>query len=153
MWYKNRGKLFKALSVLAFLMYLALLLRLTVFRDAMFGEDVHRTHPVSFRVWEQYDYFLRTGQVIQFRYLLAGNFLCLAPLGFACGFFRKGCSLLFATAICLGATLFIELSQYTFNVGYFELDDIILNALGGIFGYAAHLLISRISEKKKHGRL
>ncbi len=152
MWYKNSGKLLKALSVAAFVLYLAVLLRLTVFRDSMFSGGKDRVYPVSLKPWEYYGWFLRTGQVIQFRYLLLGNFLCLAPLGFACGYFRKSCSLVFAAAVCLGGTMFIELSQFTFEVGFFELDDIILNALGGIFGYATHLLICRITERIKHGR-
>ncbi|MBE6677247.1 MAG: VanZ family protein [Ruminococcaceae bacterium] len=147
MWYKNSGRLLKALSVAAFVLYLAVLLRLTVLRDSMFRGGTQRLYPVSLKLWEYYGWFLRTGQVIQFRYLLIGNFLCLAPLGFACGYFRKGCSLVFAAAVCLGATVFIELCQLLFCVGFFELDDIILNALGGIFGYATHLIICRITER------
>ncbi len=153
MWYKDSGKLLKALSIAVFVLYLAVLLRLTVLRDSMFQGGTQREYPVSLKPWEYYGWFLRTGQVIQFRYLLLGNFLCLAPLGFACGFFRKGCSLVLATALCLGATMFIELCQLLFDVGFFELDDIILNALGGIFGYAFHLLVCQIAEKIKHGRM
>ena len=148
MHFKDISKPLKILSAAAFVLYIALLLRLTVFRDSLF-EGTDRQFSVTMKLWDSYGEFLSTGQVIQFRYLLLGNFFCLAPLGFACGFFRKGCSLLFAVPVCLGATLLIEHCQLFLSVGYFELDDIIINALGGVFGYAVHLLACRIPKKQK----
>lgn len=155
MYFKGSKPWLKVLSLVAFAVYLAVLLRLTVVRDGLFDGEIGEGRSVNLKLWAMYDYLLSTGQVIQYRYLLAGNFLCLAPLGFACGFFRKNSSVLFAASVSLGATLFIELWQLAFNVGYFELDDIILNLLGGVFGYAAHRLAVtavKAATERKHGK-
>lgn len=146
MYYKDSGKVLKLISVVALVLYLLLLFRLTVFRNSMFDGDRYTQRRMTLKLWDTYSRLLRTHQPIQFRYLLLGNFFCLSPLGFACGFFRKGSSVLFAAAICLCTTLIIEFSQYIFYLGFFELDDIVLNLLGGVFGYALHLLICRTRQ-------
>ena len=127
MHYKDSSKTARAIAVVAFLLYLAVLLRLTVVRDSLFDGVGGRHYTATLKLWDSYGWFLRTGQVIQFRYLLLGNFFCLTPFGFACGYFRKDCNLFFAALVCFGATLFIELCQLILSVGYFELDDIIIN--------------------------
>ncbi len=52
-------------------------------------------------------------------------------------------------------SLFIETIQMTFRVGSFDIDDIILNTLGGLLGYVIYLLSERYFssyiKKKKLG--
>lgn len=45
------------------------------------------------------------------------------------------------------ATLFIEASQLLFWVGNFQLSDLVHNVLGGLIGYGAWVIISRITAK------
>lgn len=149
MYYKDHGKLFKALSLGVFILYLAFLFRLTVFRDGLFDTARPDVPRLNLKPWDMYHRFLATGQYIQFRYLLVGNFMCLMPLGVACPFFRKDSGALFATLVCGGMTLFIESFQLVFNVGYFELDDLVLNLLGGITGYALFRCVERVRHRIK----
>lgn len=44
-------------------------------------------------------------------------------------------------------SLFIETIQMVFRVGSFDVDDIILNTLGGLLGYAIYLLASKYYNK------
>ena len=148
MCYKNYGKWGKLVSLLLFILYAAVLLRLTVLRDEVFTGSKADGYRINLKLWDMYEYFLRTGQVVQYRYLLLGNYICLAPLGFACPFFRKDSGVLLALAVCLGTTVFIELWQLVLNVGYFELDDMILNTLGGISGYALFRLTEKALKKE-----
>lgn len=68
---------------------------------------------------------------------LFGNVLLFVPLGFLLPFlFAK--IRLFSTAIVwtMLASLAIELTQLATRLGFFDVDDLILNVLGGAIGYA-----------------
>jgi glycopeptide antibiotics resistance protein len=87
-----------------------------------------------------------------------GNFFLLFPLGFFLAILFKVRSLRKVILITLSLTLFIELSQFLFShlipwsvVVYarsFDVDDILLNTLGGVAGYLSYLGIRSVLEKK-----
>jgi glycopeptide antibiotics resistance protein len=76
------------------------------------------------------------------RWNIMANTICFMPFGFLlplitkrkCGFFRT-----FFSGVLL--SLFIEVCQYVFSIGLFDVDDIILNVVGVIFGYVLALVI------------
>lgn len=52
--------------------------------------------------------------------------------------------------VCIIGIVFsglIEIIQYIFAIGKFDIDDIILNLLGAILGYTLYLIIERIRSK------
>lgn len=52
--------------------------------------------------------------------------------------------------VCIIGTFFsglIEIIQYIFAIGKFDIDDIILNLLGTILGYACYIVIEKIRNK------
>lgn len=148
---KGGSKWARALWIALFVLYAVVLLRLTMLRDGLYDGHPRTADRVILVPFHSYSEYLRQGQYIQFRYQLIGNVLCLLPLGFFCGFFKKDCSLVSASLVCLTATLCIECWQLAFDVGYFELDDLCLNLAGGIIGYALYLLVrdlcGRLSKK------
>lgn len=66
---------------------------------------------------------------------LVGNLLILAPIGIllSAGFPTIRRSTIFMLA--LGTSLCIEFIQHIFQIGIFDVDDVLLNSLGFIFGY------------------
>jgi len=80
-----------------------------------------------------------------FFYLFLGNIFVFIPLGlfyrylFKFGFFKT------IVAVFL-TSLIIEISQLVLKVGVFELDDLILNTLGGIIGCVIYLLVERMKK-------
>jgi len=76
---------------------------------------------------------------------LFGNIALFAPLGFGIGLLTRGKSNSFAGAAVLSAavSLALECSQALFSMGAFDVDDLILNGLGGVLGYAAHRFVRR----------
>lgn len=75
------------------------------------------------------------------QYLL--NILLFIPYGLL--FPRKdNWERVFATAMVL--SLLIELSQFIFNLGWCEVDDVISNTLGAMIGWGAIRQISKIVE-------
>lgn len=73
---------------------------------------------------------------------LAGNLLILAPIGFLlpAGFPKISWKPIFILAISI--SLSIEIVQLLCQLGIFDVDDILLNSMGFIFGYYVSTWIS-----------
>jgi glycopeptide antibiotics resistance protein len=80
---------------------------------------------------------------------IAGNILIFLPYGFllALAFekLRSWKRLLLAVFL---SSLFFELTQLLFYLGNFDVDDILLNSLGGLLGYCCFLPIHQIIKKE-----
>jgi glycopeptide antibiotics resistance protein len=78
---------------------------------------------------------------------LAGNLLILAPLGFLIptGFPEIRWRTICILAFC--ASLSIELIQHIFQIGIFDVDDVLLNSLGFILGFYLSTRVSRNWKK------
>lgn len=79
---------------------------------------------------------------------LFGNVLAFMPLGFLIPLlFRKGMKVASIIFIAFLSSLAAECLQLYFQVGGFDVDDIMLNTLGGWFGYLALLIFLKFGEK------
>ena len=66
---------------------------------------------------------------------LLGNVLIFLPLGFFMPMGSRERSFLNTTFYCLALSLVIEMSQLFMKVGCFDVDDLLLNTVGGMIGY------------------
>ena len=133
----------QVVQVLAVL-WLAALLRLTVFRDGCFSHGLF-----SGRIeWDAFAYYAklaRIGYWRYFTYLFVGNLVWFVPVGVltwleAARPIRKladkQClSLLWAAIFGFLLSLGIETMQFILGSGVSELDDLILNTLGAVLGW------------------
>ena len=81
-------------------------------------------------------------------FLILGNIMIFVPYGFfismagkSMGFFKI---LFFSMALSLG----VETIQLFTRVGSFDVDDILLNTIGGVLGYILFVVCSRIRRKR-----
>ena len=75
-----------------------------------------------------------------------GNIVLFIPWGFLIAqtfIFLRNWLLVSLSSLIL--SLLAEVIQYTFHVGVFDVDDIILNTIGGILGYGVFLIWVRYS--------
>ena len=73
---------------------------------------------------------------------IAANIVAFIPLGFFIS--NKNPKNVFkALIICLGVILSIELIQLFFKIGFFDVDDIILNFIGALIGILINLLAQK----------
>lgn len=73
---------------------------------------------------------------------IIANILVFIPLGFFVS--NKNHKNVFKTLIiCLGIILSIELIQLFFKIGFFDVDDIILNFIGSLIGLIINLLAQK----------
>jgi len=84
---------------------------------------------------------------------LVGNIAPLVPLGFLLPFvFRKMTwKKSLVTAVIAGLT--IETLQTILHVGIFDIDDVMLNALGVMMGFWAFLILSKWVRERKYMRI
>lgn len=85
---------------------------------------------------------------------LVGNVVAFMPFGFFLPIVLRNCKGgLLVTLLTMTASLVIETVQLVTKVGSFDVDDILLNTLGGIAGYICYFVIYKIRIYKawKHG--
>ena len=120
------------------LLWLAVLLRITVLREGCFSHGLF-----SGRVeWDAFAYYCklaRVGNWRYFTYLFGGNLAWFAPAGVLVRL--RGGRLWQAALAGLALSLLVETGQFVLGSGVSELDDLILNTLGAVLGFAAASLL------------
>ena len=134
----------KLLTVLTFI-WLAVLLRITVFRNGCFSHGFF-----SGRMeWAAFAYYLklaRSGNWRYFCYLFFGNLIWFFPVGILTKL--RGGRLWRAVLVGFLLSLGIETAQFVLGSGVSELDDLILNTLGTLMGYlGTSLFLVRFSKR------
>ena len=133
------NKLGKLVIVILFLVYI-LVLSYFLFFSERYGRNVGS---------EQYKYnlipFKEIKRFIEYRHIIGwerftvnifGNVFAFAPFGFLLPIVSRDNRDFFSALLySFEFSLFIELIQLSFQVGAFDIDDIILNTLGGVFGF------------------
>ena len=134
-----RPKGWKTANLLLFpLSVICVLFATLIGRDAAGG---HAAYLIPFEKWKW--------ALIQPEYYreMFMNGLLFVPLGMTASCLlpeKRGIAarILLAVFLALTVSTAVEYLQYRMNVGYFETDDILCNALGAFFG-AAHLILAR----------
>ena len=133
-----------------FLIYLAGLCYFLFFAEnygRVIGQENYRYNLVPFREIERF-WIYRKELGIHSIYNLAGNVLGFVPAGFFIPVLLKGRrGFLFTACSILQMSLHVEILQLIFRVGSFDVDDLILNTLGGMLGY---LLLKAVASWRNH---
>ena len=139
-------------------LWLAALLRLTVFRDGCFSHGLF-----SGRIeWDAFAYYAklaRIGYWRYFTYLFVGNLVWFVPVGVLAWLEAarpvrkladKQClSLLWAALFGFLLSLGIETMQFILGSGVSELDDLILNTLGAVLGWGFAWIFHKMCKNMK----
>lgn len=135
----NKKVKFTVLTGILFLVYLAIILRLLIFRDSAAILATARENFVPFKTI--FNYLSNSPTLgIAIRNLL-GNIMIFIPLGFFVPLLCR--STKWKTVLVIGfiASLIMETVQGVFRVGIFDVDDILLNMFGTIFGYGTFVYL------------
>jgi glycopeptide antibiotics resistance protein len=119
-----------------FAVYLIALLKLTVFRSDFLEWPLFSHGALNADPLHAYYKLLLRHRYLDAIYQFFGNIVWFIPFGFllpiATGRPKK---LLLMLLLSLALSLIIETAQYVFGTGESELDDLLLNTLGGAVGY------------------
>lgn len=131
---------FKICCIILFILYLLLLLYLTMYSRHYGRGYVRRSmNLIPLRTILQYINANINRDIIVTN--LLGNVVAFMPMGFLLPLVFKRLSGFFrAVLTTAGASLVIEIAQYVTGVGAADIDDIILNTLGGVLGFLIFLV-------------
>lgn len=135
---KQRIVLYKELSMLIFGIYILCLFQVVTFQD-----DVSWATN-NFIPFEEIMRYNITSRLF-FKNVL-GNMIMFLPFGFFVSYYLKSEKLTLPLFLILIASISIEVVQLLIG-RVFDVDDIILNILGGLLGYGLYFIFRRISEK------
>lgn len=131
---------------LIYLLFLAYLLFFGYYRQSIRVESYNLTPFKTIKMYIQYsDHFHFK---VWFSNLF-GNILAFIPFGFLAPLIsRKLRKIARTTIAAFFLSLMVESIQWIFHVGGFDVDDIMLNTIGGSIGFILLLISSQILAKK-----
>jgi glycopeptide antibiotics resistance protein len=141
-------KCLKLISVIGFILYISYLAYLTLF-DYSYGRGF--THCsiniIPLKTIKQFFTSSYNWHIVLVN--IIGNIVAFVPMGFLLPIvFSKLFDLRRVLIVVLMATFSIEALQYVTRVGTADIDDIILNGLGGLLGYFMLLLLKKVIKVK-----
>jgi glycopeptide antibiotics resistance protein len=83
---------------------------------------------------------------------LVGNVLIFVPFGFFMALSSRTNGLGSAFFYSLELSLCVEIFQFFTKVGSFDVDDLLLNTLGGVCGYFLFFICNYIRRRQQYGR-
>lgn len=129
-----------------------LLLSYFLFFSERYGRDLV-TEEYNLQLFKEIMRFVKYREKIGlkgFMINIFGNILAFMPFGFFVPLLNKAYRKFYVIAILsIIFSLVVELAQLILRVGVFDVDDILLNSIGGIFGYLSFLIIRFIFKKIK----
>lgn len=81
---------------------------------------------------------------------LLGNIVLLVPIGFLVPFVFRNMTWKKTLALAVAAGFFIEGMQVVLHLGIFDIDDVILNAIGVVIGYWAFVILANWVRSGKY---
>ena len=132
--------------MILFVAYLILLFYLLFFSEKMgrtVGAEEYRYNLVLFKEIKRF-YSVMGTHPKMFWLNIARNILAFMPFGFLIPRLRdKSTNLFLAGLFSLELSFAVELLQLVFKLGCFDVDDLLLNTIGGILGYLLYLVFRR----------
>ncbi len=151
----KQNHIVKIILYIVFAVYIIFLLKLLFFSRVSLTElFVHRddrsVNLVPFRsIW-----LYLSGNPSSFSFSnVFGNMIAFFPLGLFLPLLQKNKKLLPNFAVIFATSLLTELLQYAFVIGAADIDDLILNSLGGLLGILCCKLLGRLIKDEDKLRL
>lgn len=146
----KKEKVQKIIKWIIFIVYIAALVYFVFFAE-MFGRaDFSRQYRYNLVPFKEIKRFIHYYHQLGFAAVmlnLAGNVVAFMPFGFCLPMVTEHRTKFVTVFLCtFGLSLSIELIQLVSRVGSCDVDDLILNTLGGVLGYICFCLLKRISQ-------
>lgn len=149
-------KKYKKLWVVLFLAYLILLFYFLFFSEGLGRVNTDAEYRYNLTLFREIRRFWEYRHVLGFKAVflnLAGNVIAFMPFGFLLPLISGSRTNWFATTVCAFAfSLFAETVQLVLKLGSFDVDDLLLNTVGGLLGYIVCAACAKIREnyREKH---
>lgn len=158
---KKEANKLKMIEILLFIIYLVLLVYFLFFAESMGRTISDREYSYNLILFKEIKRFIKYHKELGMTAVLTnivGNIVCFIPFGCMLPILStKARKLFLVCLVSLELSIVIEMTQLIFKVGSFDVDDLVLNTLGGFIGFLiyrfANIMIgkwfkSEIKKKK-----
>jgi len=143
------------LAVVLFVLYLLLLFYLLFFSES-YGRTMDSGYRYNLEPFKEIKRFWSNRDALGWNSVitnLAGNIVAFAPFGFFLPMLcRVGKNIVGCVLISAVFSLAVETVQLFSKVGAFDVDDIMLNAVGGLTGFLCYYAIWKPIQKRSSNR-
>lgn len=136
----------RVLGKILFVLYIAFLVYFLIFSDWYGRAGVmseYHYNLVPFQEIKRFWNYRKMLGLVSFANLI-GNILVFVPFGFFMPMASRYRSFILTMTYSLGLSILVEAFQFVSRVGSFDVDDIILNTIGGIIGYILFVICNTI---------
>ena len=144
---KSKKKIVKA-GWLLFYLYIILLSYFLFFSERYGRSGAMKEYHINLELFKEINRFIQYRRQIGlegFVVNILGNVLAFSPFGFLLPALSKKYRNFFAISfLSLFFSLSVETIQLFLRVGIFDVDDILMNTIGGILGYIAYSILDAI---------
>lgn len=133
----KKRKRFRILGKILFVLYIAFLLYFLILADWYGRSRQMQDYQYNLVLFQEIKRFWNyRGQIGWVAYAnLFGNVLIFIPFGFFMPMASRYRSFFLTTVYSFGLSFLVETFQLVSRVGSFDVDDLLLNTIGGILGY------------------
>lgn len=140
-----------------FILYFILLCYFLFFSEEMGRTYAERGYHYNLVPLKEIKRFLLYREILGMRSVLlniVGNVAAFMPFGALLPVFSaRGRRFRFTALYSFELSLFVELLQLISKVGSFDVDDILLNTIGGILGFALYKIIMHFWNNRKEAKM
>lgn len=146
----RKKKIFRAVGKVLFLLYVVFLIYFLFLAEWYGRTGVSEEYRYNLELFREIKRFIiyreQLGAFAVFANL-AGNILIFVPYGFFISVASRERGFFKTLFFSMGLSLCVEIIQLFTRVGSFDVDDILLNTIGGVFGYIIFLICNGIRRK------
>lgn len=144
---KNKSeKLIKVLAWIIFTIYIIMLFYFMFFSERYGRTIIHRDYNYNLKLFKEIKRFWNYRNILGVESVvlnLAGNVAGFIPFGIMIPFLsKKRRNFFLVTLLTLEFSLLIEVTQLFTKAGSFDVDDLLLNTLGGSIGYMVFVIVN-----------
>ena len=140
---KRLGRIFARIVFVLYLMVLAYFL----FFSERYGRGEAQAYRYNLKPFREIERYIHYREQLGWEYFIVniyGNILAFLPFGFFLPIISAANRKFFNVALySFEFSLGIELVQLSFQVGIFDVDDLIMNTIGGILGFILYWLFRK----------
>ncbi len=149
---KNKSeKLVKALGWISFTMYIIMLFYFMFFSERYGRTILHSDYNYNLKLFKEIRRFWNYRDILGTESVvlnLVGNVAGFIPFGIMIPFLsKKRRNFFLVTLLTLEFSLLIEVTQLITKAGSFDVDDLLLNTIGGSIGYIVFVIANAVLKR------
>lgn len=141
----------KIASAVFFIIYFIVLFYLLFFSEEMGRTYSERGYHYNLILFREIKRFIIYRKILGYKAValnLLGNILAFMPFGAFLPLYTKRCRKVWFTVLySFELSLVIETLQLLFKVGTFDVDDLLLNTIGGLLGFFVYKIVMHVWRK------